>query len=515
MATNKITSNFDRDIYSLLGSITLLASNIAFNFLPFGNLIPFALTSITGGIILSDFFPTKWDKTFKKLGIMNKKGEFPKLLHEFQSDIETTYIFNTPSPFTAYDIMKCQDALEAELHKPLKISITKNFYTEIKVFKEDSLPMLWDKIFKSCGTRNKEGEYPEFYSVEKTQIGNRYIFKLPFGLCVEMFDSIKPLIQSAIHKPVKLSLTPDYKFIIQEYDIHYNKFYTPAYKAREDKALIFPIGITLTENGSQITHIDLTDEPHILVAGINGSGKTNFIKCLLCIMILQDIELKIMDLKMGGDYNIFKKYDNLTLFTKDVNVSKNEIKKIKDLMEERYHLLDKTNSKNYIDYNKKHKENLMKPIVVVIEEYYMLNSKKNNIVDELNEILAKSRACNIKFILALQRPCKDNLEPKLKANLNHTVGFRVNNTYNSGIVLGEGDSRAFTDLHDKGESIILDMYQDTMFKSFYLEDKQIERIISSKCHSYNNISVAKENKAIPIETLKQNKSKKDNVDLIC
>ena len=179
-------------------------------------------------------------------------------------------------------------------------------------------------------------------------------------------------------------------------------------------------------------------------------------------------------------------------------------------MNERYKLLDDADCGNYRDYNKKHPNEPMKPLVVVIDEYYMLNGKNLKIVDVLNPILAKARACNIKFILSLQRPCKDNLDPVLKANLNHTIGLRANNTYNSGIILSEGDSRLFTDLHDKGEAIILDMYQDTIFKSFYLDDDEIKRIIKPKC-SRKQIPTneIKNDKVIPLD------SKKDKrVDLI-
>lgn len=528
MAIKKVTTNFEKDIYSLTGSAVLLASNAVLSFLPFGNIIPLALTSISGGFMLTDLFNSKWDKTFKEVGLINKDGKMPKKLHEFKDDDKTTYIFETPSPMTAYDLIKYQDNIEASIHKPMRITVTKNFYAKVEVFEKTSLSFVWDKIFKSCGIKNKEGEYPEFIETEETKIGNKYIFKLPYGLCIEIFENMKPLIQSAIKKPLKFNLTPDYKLTIQEYDLHYQKFYTPNYNSiRPIKGkLIFPIGITLTENGQQIVNVDLTDEPHILVAGTNGSGKTNFIKCLLTAMILQNIEIKILDLKFGGDYNILKNYKYLTTFTKDVVVARNEITKIKDTMNERYHLLDITNCKDYISYNNKHKNIPMKPIVVVIEEYYMLNTKKNRIVEEMNQILAKSRACNIKFILSLQRPCKDNLDPILKANLNHTVGFRTVSIPNSEVVLGEGDNRLFKELHDKGEAIVHDMYQDVTFKSFYLEDDEesnknkltttIEKLIASKCVEKNiQIEEPKSNvdKTIPIEKLRQKKEGK--VDLMC
>jgi len=533
MATKKLMTNLDWDIYSLAGSVGLLASNVALGgLLPFGNLIPLALTSVSGGMALNSFLNNRWDRIFKNNNICNTEGQFPELLHEFKANdgSEIKYIFKMPNKLTPKTLIECQNILESSLHKPMRISTTKNFYAEITVFEKPSLNYFWYKVFKSCGFKNKEGEYPNYLQSQETKIGYKHIFKLPFGLCVEIFESNKPLIQSAINKPLKLSVTPDNKLIIQEFEIQFASFYKPKFNLNdkvkkdskityidlfEDKHfitqdLVYPIGITLTENGLEITYVDLIDEPNILVAGTNGSGKTSFVKYLLTLMILQGIEIKIIDLKFGGDYNIFKNHDNLTTFIKESNIAKEELFKIEKTMNERYKLLDDADCGNYRDYNKKHPNEPMKPLVVVIDEYYMLNGKNLKIVDVLNPILAKARACNIKFILSLQRPCKDNLDPVLKANLNHTIGLRANNTYNSGIILSEGDSRLFTDLHDKGEAIILDMYQDTIFKSFYLDDDEIKRIIKPKC-SRKQIPTneIKNDKVIPLD------SKKDKrVDLI-
>lgn len=542
MASKKLITSLDKDIYSLVGSVGLLASNVAFGgFLPFGNLIPITLTSLSGGSLVNNIFNNDWEKIFKKNEICNGDGEFPKLLHEFKSETETKYIFKMPNKLTPYSLVKCQDVLESAMHKPMKISVTKNFYAEIIVFEKPSLHYFWYKIFQSCGITNKEGEYPNYLKSLETKIGLKHIFKLPFGLCVEMFDKLKPIIQSAMNKPVKLNVTPENELVIQEYLVYFAPFYKPLLKnllKKKDKKisyidlgddkdfnnldLVFPIGITLDENGEKLVYIDLIDEPNVLIAGINGSGKTSIAKILITLMILYDIEIKIMDLKFGGDYNIFKNYNNLTTFTKDVEVAGEEIEKIIGTMDKRYELLDNADCGNYREYNKKNKDNPIKPLVVFIDEYYMLQTKKKNksgqkfnIVEYLNPILAKARACNIKFIISLQRPCKDNLDPVLKANLNHVIGLRTNNNYNSGIILGEGDSRLCTDLHGKGEAIISDMYQDIMFKSFFLEDDEIKRIIKHKCNKQIEKPKAVEpviNNTIPIELLKQNKEKV--VDLI-
>ena len=560
MAKTKVMpmSSLEKDLYSVVGSVGLLAGNIALGgFIPFGNLIPIALTSITGGIAINNFFNNTWEKIFRDNNICNSDGQIPKLLHEFKNkdESETKYIFKMPKKLTPYSLIEAQGVLESAMHKPMKISATKNFYAEVIVFEKASMNYIWYKIFKSCAIKNKLGEYPQLIKIEETKIGLKHIFKLPIGLCIEIFENISPLIQSAINKPIKLSVTQDNLLVIQEYQVKYSPFYTPKYSLKfetkntdkvsyidlskeEYQDLVFPIGVTLTEKGEEIVYINLVDEPNILLAGTTGSGKSSCIKCLLTAMALRNIEIKIFDLKFSGDYNVFRNYKHLTTFITDIEVAKEELNKIKNIMDERYKKLNQNNCRNYLVYNHKFKNDQMKPIVVVIEEYYMLNSKKNKATDILNPILSKCRACNIKFVIILQRPCKDNLDPVLKANLNHTIGFRVVSKPNSTVVLGDGDERLFTDLHGKGEAIIHDMYQDIQFKSFFLEDDEdsnqtskvkygiyfdltIEQIIAHKCRipSDNNNPIKEQilNKAktISIETLKQSK-KEGKVDgLIC
>jgi S-DNA-T family DNA segregation ATPase FtsK/SpoIIIE len=246
--------------------------------------------------------------------------------------------------------------------------------------------------------------------------------------------------------------------------------------------MIYAIGVTITTKGEAIVYIDLDNQPHVLVGGINGSGKTSFIKCLLTGMVLNDIDIIIIDMKMGGDYNVFRYYKNLKAFVKTVPEADVIIEKIKNIMTERFSVLDKANCKDFKDYNLKHNGE-MKPLVVLIEEYTMLSNNKT-FTKELNIILAQARAANIKVILSVQRPCHENLDTKLKANLNHTVAFKVKNSYNSEILLDTGDLRAVNDLHGKGEAILSNDTQDVIFKSFFLEDREIKKMIKDKMN-YN------------------------------
>ena len=118
----------------------------------------------------------------------------------------------------------------------------------------------------------------------------------------------------------------------------------------------YPIGITITTKGEEIVYIDLESQPHMLVGGITGSGKTSFLKCLITGMVLRDVDLIIIDMKMGGDYNVFKYYRNLKAFVKNVQEAEFIIDKIKEIMTTRFNELDKTNCKDFRDYNRRYQD---------------------------------------------------------------------------------------------------------------------------------------------------------------
>jgi S-DNA-T family DNA segregation ATPase FtsK/SpoIIIE len=476
MKGKKESSNMGNDLYSVLGSTGLLVANSAFNFMPGGNILFIILASITGSFLVDDILSSKWERMFKRLDLFNSEKELPYHIKAEETEKEIKHIFKVPVGINVIDFYKAQDLIESALCKKVKIE-TEGSKIVIKEYKTFNIERKWEEIFKNCGLRNKDGKYPALEEVIETKIGNRFIFKLPPGFCLELFQKYKPLFETALHKPLKIELTKDYRLIVQIYDVQFKNIYKPIYDVANLKKSVFPLGISLGIDGEQEILIDLDDDPHILVGGINGAGKTSLIKALLTVACLKGIEIRIIDFKMMGDYNCFKYYKNLKAFINYgediIPKARNEIKNIRRILKERSEELNKNDCPNFREYNKKFPDNKMEPIIVLIEEYITIADDKKSTKD-LIILLSQARAANIKFILSLQRPSGDNLDPTIKANCNHVIACMVNNTYNSGIILGLGDDRAFTDLHGKGEAIFKNANQDEVFKSYFLTDSQIK-----------------------------------------
>ena len=95
---------------------------------------------------------------------------------------------------------------------------------------------LWETIFVSCGLNVKD-KIPRLIKTEKNEIGRRYIFNIPIGLCMEDFEKRKSEIETAIHEPLKCVLTNDYKLMVQTCNLEYKKEYKPLnipYRGKSD-----------------------------------------------------------------------------------------------------------------------------------------------------------------------------------------------------------------------------------------------------------------------------------------
>jgi len=217
----------------------------------------------------------------------------------------------------------------------------------------------------------------------------------------------------------------------------------------------------------------------MLVCGMTGKGKTVFMRNIIAqSMLKKNTDVYICDLKATGSYNSFKSCRNLVKLVKSEEDTNKILVDMLQMMKGRYKLLDKNNCSDQEEYSKK--KGKMKNIIVVIEEFVNLSHDKKAI-DNLNVLLAQASGAGIHIFLTIQRPDAKNLDTRLKSNLSYTVAFKAKNSSNSEVYLDKGDFRAYTDLHNKGEGILLTDSEDIYFKSYFLTNDEIESMVK---HTY-------------------------------
>lgn len=359
----------------------------------------------------------------------------------------------------------------------------------------------WEIIFINCGL-NIKGEIPKLIKTENNDMGKRYVFSLPAGLCLSDFEKLQEELETALNEPIKCDLTNNYKLVIQTYHLEYEKEYSLPNISTPANKLLFHAGVTLTTSGAKNVSLEFNrSNSHMLVCGMTGKGKTVFMQNIIAQSMLKKTEVYICDLKATGSYNVFKSCRNLMKLVKSEEDTNMLLDELLNVMKDRYKTIDRLNCSDQEEYNKRSARK-MKNIILVIEEFVILNNNKKAI-NILNVLLAQASGAGIHIFLTIQRPDYKSLDTRLKSNLSYTVAFKAKNSSNSEIYLDKGDFRAYKDLHNKGEAILLTDNEDIFFKSYYITKEKIENMV--KCtYIEKKLQDALEEKGMP-------KEKPDNI----
>lgn len=195
-------------------------------------------------------------------------------------------------------------------------------------------------------------------------------------------------------------------------------------KQLKNKDLPFVLGIC-QKTGKKVVE-DLAKLLHLLVSGTTGGGKSSFINNLIQSLMLfgSDVLFVLIDFK-GNELIQYKHFKNSIFIT--------EHRKLNTLLDTLMIEMDNRYIKmgscpDIQSYNKKHQDNKIPYVVVVIDEVaeIMLEktiSEKLNI--KLTRFVNKGRAAGILFVFATQRPSGEQVDTDVRAILNTKITFMV------------------------------------------------------------------------------------------
>lgn len=207
-----------------------------------------------------------------------------------------------------------------------------------------------------------------------------------------------------------------------------------------------------TENNR--TYTDLAKQPHMLVAGTTGSGKSMFLHQVIISLLLRNPDLQIMavDTKKVE----FTAYEGLNNF-KYISEASEAVKTLKSLietMEQRYELFA-ANGWRDIDQAKAAGYDIQ-PIVFIADEFadLIMHEEYTKVIEESVVRLAqKARAAGIHLVIATQRPTADVLTGLIKANIPSRVCLRVTSQMESRVIM---DMKGGETLLGKGDMLYLE-----------------------------------------------------------
>ena len=255
---------------------------------------------------------------------------------------------------------------------------------------------------------------------------------------------------------------------------------------RNSKAeLPIAIGYTITQ---EVKTFDLTDAPHLLVAGATKQGKSVGLNVIIASLLYAkhptELKFVFIDPKMVEftAYNSLLKHYLAVLPTAASEEDEKEnaiIKQPKQAeavlnslcieMDERYKLLAAAGVNDIKLYNDKYKDRRLLPtdghkflpyLVVVIDEYADLtmtggansDARKcaKNISDSIVRLAQKGRAAGLHVIIATQRPSVNVITGLIKTNFPTRIAFRVVSGVDSRTIL---DSYGAENLIGRGDML--------------------------------------------------------------
>ena len=191
--------------------------------------------------------------------------------------------------------------------------------------------------------------------------------------------------------------------------------------------------------------IDLTQTPHLLIAGATGSGKSVSVNSIILSILYrrspQEVRLLLIDPKIVE----LKLYNGIPhLLTPVITEPKRAFQALQYCiceMERRYSLLDHVGVRDVKSFNRKIREkglaqDRLPYIVVVIDEFADLMATTGKEMEStLARLAAMSRAVGIHLVLATQRPSIDVITGLIKANIPSRIAFMVASKFDSRIII--------------------------------------------------------------------------------
>lgn len=185
-------------------------------------------------------------------------------------------------------------------------------------------------------------------------------------------------------------------------------------------------------------------EPHSLVAGATGSGKSVLIQALLLDIAATNskdlAQIILIDPKMGVDYAPLADLPHM----RDEIVTTKEkadelLKLLVQEMEDRYRAFAKARARDLPTYNSKVSAEERLPMVFLVHDEFadwMLDDAyKAAVGAAVQRLGVKARAAGIHLIFAAQRPDKDVMPMQLRENLGNRLILKVSSEATSKIAL--------------------------------------------------------------------------------
>jgi DNA segregation ATPase FtsK/SpoIIIE, S-DNA-T family len=195
---------------------------------------------------------------------------------------------------------------------------------------------------------------------------------------------------------------------------------------------------------------DLAKQPHILIAGTTGSGKSGCVNAMLSSVLLRsdpnEVRMVLVDPKRV-ELNHYEGIPHLlTPVVTSPRLAANVLGNLIKEMEERYGVMSGAKVRNLPELNRvrvKQGERPLPYILCVIDELAdLMMVSPADVEDSIIRLAQKSRAVGIHLVLATQRPSADVITGMIKANVPARIAFAVSSQTDSRVILDQNGAES-------------------------------------------------------------------------
>jgi S-DNA-T family DNA segregation ATPase FtsK/SpoIIIE len=228
---------------------------------------------------------------------------------------------------------------------------------------------------------------------------------------------------------------------------------------------------------------DLAKQPHVLVAGTTGSGKSGCVNAMLSSILLRatpnEVRLVLVDPKRV-ELNHYEHVPHLlTPVVTSPRLAANVLGNLIKEMEERYAVMSAAKTRSLPELNRvrvRQGERPLPYVLCVIDELAdLMMISPAEVEDSIIRLAQKSRAVGIHLVLATQRPSADVITGMIKANVPARIAFAVSSQTDSRVILDQNGAESLLGQGDMlfrpaGES------RSARIQGAFITEEEIEKV---------------------------------------
>jgi S-DNA-T family DNA segregation ATPase FtsK/SpoIIIE len=242
-----------------------------------------------------------------------------------------------------------------------------------------------------------------------------------------------------------------------------------------------PVGLGKDISGRAV-FFDLSEMPHLLVAGTTGSGKSVMLNGLLTSLLLttdpRQVKMVLIDPKRVELSQFGRVPHLITPVVTDVKKAANALSWGVAEMERRYEVLERNGVRSLEGYNDR-AEVQMPYVVVVIDELADLMMQAGaKVEDAIIRLAQKARAVGIHLVVATQRPSVDVITGMIKANVPSRIAFAVSSQVDSRVIMDSPGAEALLGMGDMLYKPV-SAARPSRVQGAFISETEVERVVSA------------------------------------